>query len=257
MVNKKIDLLKKTAKISLAKTTLGTHVARVCAAFDVSGSMSGQYKNGNVEEVGARTLGLAANFDDDGAIEIFSFGGRAAMVGTLTPDKFEGAASWIVEQSGGLQGSTYYADVINEIAQFYFGEEALPSAKLGKKKGGVFGFSIFKKEDDALEIISDQVPVYVLFVTDGDNMDKDATRIAIRNSSRLPMFIQFIGIGGETFSFLKELDKMDPKLRVIDNVGFKEVKNPASIDAGELYDILLEQYPGWVAEAKAKGILTG
>ena len=250
----KIDLLKKTAKLSLDKAGIGPHRARVGLALDVSASMERMYRDETVTAVCAQILGLALNFDDDGDIEVFSFGSDDRIIGTLKAKDFERAAAWVLKEIGGsLQGSTNYAGVINRAVGHYFGQEALPGGKPAKRNGGSFDFGIYRAEPGEYPTIPCETPVYLLFVTDGDNQDKPATREAIINASRLGMYIQFVGVGRGSFQFLKELDGLVG--RSIDNAGFFSVNNPANIDAGVLYDMMLKEYPAWVKAAKAKGII--
>lgn len=54
--------------------------------------------------------------------------------------------------------------------------------------GGFLGFG--SKSVDVID-----TPVYVIFITDGDNSDHYATEELIREYSAKGMFIQFVGIG--------------------------------------------------------------
>jgi hypothetical protein len=51
---------------------------------------------------------------------------------------------------------------------------------------------------------SDHEPVFMLFLTDGDNSDREATRHAIHAATGLPLFWSFVGLAHYS-SFLKEL----------------------------------------------------
>ncbi|MDA7026849.1 VWA domain-containing protein [Bacillus sp. CLL-7-23] len=46
-------------------------------------------------------------------------------------------------------------------------------------------------------------PTLVFFITDGDNLDQGETRNIVYASSKLPIFWQFVGIGDQDFTFLK------------------------------------------------------
>ena len=65
----KLLSLAKSAAISLAKSNMATHKAKVALALDVSGSMSDLVNSGAVQRVCERALALGLNFDDDGEIE--------------------------------------------------------------------------------------------------------------------------------------------------------------------------------------------
>ena len=94
---------------------------------------------------------------------------------------------------------------------------------------------------------------YVLFITDGDNSDKQRTDKVISELSQYPIFFQFIGIGHSSFNYLEKLDEMDG--RYVDNANFFSVNNIQSIDDKELYDKLLAEYPSWLENEKVKEMI--
>lgn len=96
-------------------------------------------------------------------------------------------------------------------------------------------------------------PVFVIFLTDGGNADKPASAEAIRELSKQPVFVQFVGIGKEDFPFLRKLDELPGRL--IDNAGFMHVNDLDAIKDLELYDRLLNEFPQWLETARMKGIL--
>jgi len=59
--------------------------------------------------------------------------------------------------------------------------------------------------------------------------------------------------GGGEFRFLEELDDMGG--RYLDNADFFAVQDPANLSDDQLYDLLTTEYPQWVAQARAKGLL--
>ncbi|NNJ08692.1 VWA domain-containing protein, partial [Streptomyces sp. PKU-MA01144] len=66
--------LAKKASVSLTKNKLDTLEAAVAFVLDASGSMSGQFSKGNVQSVLDRIAVLAAQFDDDGEMDVWGFG---------------------------------------------------------------------------------------------------------------------------------------------------------------------------------------
>lgn len=58
------------------------------------------------------------------------------------------------------------------------------------------------------------------------------------------MFVQFIGIGNESFDYLRSLDDM--KRRKYDNTGFTAVKDMNRMSDEELYSEILRQYKDWL-----------
>ncbi|MFZ1827404.1 MAG: VWA domain-containing protein [Candidatus Competibacteraceae bacterium] len=112
-----------------------------------------------------------------------------------------------------------------------------------------------------LRLIRDQypqpqpAPVFVIFLTDGGNADRPASAEAIRELSRQPVFVQFVGIGKEDFPFLRKLDELPGRL--IDNAGFMHVNDLDAIKDAELYDRLLNEFPQWRVKARVQGLLAG
>ena len=104
-----------------------------------------------------------------------------------------------------------------------------------------------------------QVPVYVMFLTDGAPSDKSTATRQIRAASYEPVFWQFMGIGPERqFSYLQRLDDLEG--RYTDNADFFAVsqddlmgRRPISDDA--LFDRLMTEYPDWLRRARAQGLL--
>ena len=235
-----IDLSKK-AQISLEKVGLQQHVAKVALCLDISGSMSKLYKTGKIQHFVERILALGTRFDDDGSIDIFLFGKNAHDAGELTISNNRHFIKDLLQQYK-LESSTYYSKAITMIRKHYIGS------------------SSHRKQPVPMDS-----PVYVMFVTDGDTFDREQTTKQIVNASYEPIFWQFMaidenkdkkGLFGSTrssFKYLEELDSLDG--RFMDNAGFFSVSDPADIPDQELYDLLMSEYPGWVKEAKIKGLI--
>lgn len=96
-------------------------------------------------------------------------------------------------------------------------------------------------------------PTFVLFITDGENDDRAKTEKIIKQASNHNIFWQFIGIGYESFKFLKELDTL--KDRKVDNANFLQIKDINSVSDLQLYDMLLNEYPLWEKEARKFGLI--
>lgn len=240
-----LDLSKK-AKVSLEKVGLQNHNAKVALCLDISGSMSSLYRSGKIQEFAERILALGTRFDDDGAIDIFLFGMNSHDAGELTIDNFNGFVNRLIKQYP-LEGSTYYGKAMKTIREHYFGSAA-------------------KRNNP----ITNNVPIYVMFVTDGATFDENETIGHIQSSSYEPIFWQFMAIGKSNkgvkrrgifsifqsdFSFLEELDNLTG--RYIDNADFFSVEDPLLVSDNELYDLLMQEYPGWVRAASEKGLIQG
>ncbi|MBF0336272.1 MAG: VWA domain-containing protein [Nitrospirae bacterium] len=227
--------LRKKADTAIARAGLDQQRARVAMAIDVSASMEHLFDNGVVQRACERLLALAVKFDDNGAIDIFIFDHRDHEVGELHQSKFYGFVENAILKKfqGKIWGATSYAGVIRRITKKYTTTPGFWGSLVGKKP-------------------LPQEPAYVLFVTDGDNGDKNDTESAITDASKEAIFWQFVGIGKSTFSFLERLDTMPG--RFIDNANFFKLNDLDAISDDELYDRLLAEFPLWLKLAKGKGL---
>jgi hypothetical protein len=237
-----VEQYKKTT-ICLDKVNLRGHVARVVCVLDISGSMQNLYNSGKVGELVKKALALGLQFDDDGAIDVFAFGENAHYVGEFGMSNYKDCVSQTLNRFG-YEGGTRYAEPLRLIEQKY-----------GDSK----------------------LPVYVMFITDGETSEKEKVIRQMISLSKTPCFIQCMGLGedifpadgakpekkkgffssmfsGETrFEFLRSLDNLAG--RAVDNANFFAVKDPAQIDDEKLYSLLMGEYPTWLPEAKRLGLL--
>ncbi len=227
--------LVKTAGVSLEKRGLGEHTARVALVLDISGSMAGLYRAGAVQRLAERVLALGLRFDDDGVVDVFLFGKEVHRPEGL---RLEGHQQYIADltRQYPLEYDTRYGVAMAAVRQAYFGDSR-----------------------ERVEPQPAQVPVYVMFLTDGAPSDKAVATRQIRSASYEPVFWQFMGIGPERqFSYLQRLDDLDG--RYTDNADFFAVdqddlmgRRPISDDA--LFDRLMTEYPGWLQRARSQGLL--
>lgn len=238
--------LVKNAAISLEKVGLGSHQAKVCLVLDISGSMSSLYAQGLVQAFAERILALGCRFDDDGEIDVFLFGRNVHQPAAMTLANFSDYAKQVLRLHP-LEGDTNYGKAIEAVRKFYFpqngGKDTPPAATLA------------------------EVPVYVMFVTDGGTSDKSFTERQVRAASFEPIFWQFMGIGkgrkskakllasfaDSNFPFLEKLDDLSG--RFLDNAGFFAVASPDEYPDAELYALMMEEYPEWLKQARQKGLL--
>jgi len=245
--------LTKTAAVSLEKRGLGEHSARVALCLDISGSMHGLYRSGKIQKLAERILALGLRFDDDGQVDVFLFGKEAYAAGSLELANHSTYVPDLLRRHK-LEGATYYGKAMQLLRQHYFGTADLRHAPFGQ-----------------------ELPVYVMFVTDGRTMDEAFTRDQIIASSFEPLFWQFLAIGkssqslqpggamqkpsrwgggrrsGGEFEFLEELDALGG--RYVDNANFFAVEDPSTIPDGDLYELLMNEYPGWLQLARQGGLL--
>lgn len=221
----KLVNLAKKATISLEKRQLQHVTAKVALVLDATGSMNHQYTKGLVQEVIDRLLPLAVNFDDDQQLDCWAFGSKDHYLGSVGLDNYE---DFVNQAHGGWRdwqcGARYNneAGVIKSVMDFY--------------------------QKDGLD-----VPIYVLFISDGGVSDTKTISKLITDAAKLPIFWQFVGLGGRGYGVLQKLD--DLKGRVVDNCDFFEVDKLKDISEEQLYENMLQEFPAWLAEAKRIGII--
>lgn len=221
--------LRKQSVINLKKDSgLGANAkAQVVLALDYSGSMTSLYNNGTVQDVVEKILPFGLAFDDNGEVDFYLFeSGCKKMPENITLKNLDNYINNKVIDKYSM-GGTQYAPVLKAIHK-----EFKPSS------GG-----FFSKGSKTMD-----VPVYVIFITDGDNSDRSETEIVIREMSQEGFFVQFIGIGSESFSFLDKLDNLSG--RKLDNVNFFKVRDIRNQSDNDLYQGLMSEYPGWVQQAR-------
>jgi len=217
--------LAKKAAISLEKASLTNVKARVGLILDASGSMDGQYKRGRVQELVNRILPLAVHFDDDGELDTWAFGESTQR---LNPVSMANYKDFIDTDNGGWKrwqlGPRFNCEV-----------RAIQAAVNHYSKS------------------ADRTPVYILFLSDGGVHDNAGIKKAIVDAARLPIFWQFVGIGGRDYGILERLDDM--KGRVVDNCNFFALDDLHDVSEEELYNRLMGEFPQWLKDAKAAGVL--
>lgn len=217
--------LAKKAQVSLEKAKL-THVkARVALVLDASGSMNSQYSKGRVQEVVNRLLPLAVHFDDDGSIDCWAFAAKPQKLSEITLSNYQdfintdnyGWRDWNV-------GSRINDEprVMEQVINYYLND-------------------------------GDRSPVYVLFISDGGVHENRKITKLMTEAAKLPLYWQFVGLGGHGYGILEKLDDM--KGRVVDNCGFFALDDLHQVSEEHLYDQLMEEFPSWIKEASAKGII--
>ena len=219
-----IDLTKKSL-IQLEKKNLLDVQARVALVLDASGSMNHQYHNGDVQKVVDRLMPLAINFDNDGRFECWAFAQYTTQLDDVT---------------------------LSNVNQF------IETTKRGWRNWQV-GARI-NEEIPAIEAVinyyqqfNDGVPVYVLFISDGGVGSGRQMQKVLTQAAMLPIFWQFVGIGGRNYGVLEKLDDMTG--RIVDNCNFFALDRITSISDERLYELLLEEFLSWLNEAKVKGVI--
>jgi hypothetical protein len=249
-MSKMIDLKKKVG-IVLEKRKVANDVkAQVGVAFDITGSMRGLYNSGAVQNLAERLLAVALRFDDNGTLDSWSFCDDSDLLAPVTEKNFEKYVAEEMINNNKIQkwGSTEYAPVLKDIDMYYFGGSTYSIERITEASTGFFG-KLFGKTNTVEKKVEakwsgendGKTPVYLMFVTDGENFDADETWAVLEALSKKNIYIEFIGIGNEKFGLCqKAADKYD-------NVGFVRVKDISSVSDDVLYETLLnEEFCTWI-----------
>ncbi|GGT12887.1 vWA domain-containing protein [Streptomyces chromofuscus] len=220
--------LYKSAGVSLAKHGLDGHRAAVYLVVDHSGSMKPYYKDGSVQALADRVLGLSAHLDDDGRVPVVFFSTDIDAVTDIALADHQGRIERIVAGLGHM-GRTSYHLAMDAVIDHYLDS--------GSRE-----------------------PALVVFQTDGGPINKLAAEKYLCKASKLPLFWQFIGFGdpgSRQFDFLRRLDDLPvPDRRAVDNAGFFHAgEDPRRVSDAELYDRLVGEFPQWLAAARERGIV--
>ena len=219
-----IDLTKKSL-IQLEKKNLLDVQARVALVLDASGSMNHQYHNGDVQKVVDRLMPLAINFDNDGSFECWAFAQYTTQLDDVT---LTNVNQFIQTTKRGWRNWQVGARINQEIPAI----EAV--------------INYYQQFDDG-------IPVYVLFISDGGVGSGRQMQKVLTQAATLPIFWQFVGIGGRNYGVLEKLDDMAG--RIVDNCNFFALDRITGISDERLYELLLEEFPSWLNEAKVKGVI--
>ncbi len=252
-LKQKLPQLKQKAAKAVELAGLKGRKAQVVGVVDISGSMKNLYKNHGddgsvVQQTAQRLFALGLQFDDDGEIPLYFFGEDARKMGVVA----EADCHICIDNSGiarDLEYDTLYAKPIQLVARDHY-----PQGFQTQKSGGFLGIggsmstSIVQLGQPVID------PVFVIFITDGNNNDRSQAEHIIRETSKLPIFWQFVGIGGASFDFLRKLDDMEG--RFIDNAGFCNPKGDIdNMSDEDLYAELLNEFPEYLRSAQKAGLV--
>ncbi|MET7361417.1 VWA domain-containing protein [Streptomyces sp. NPDC005562] len=222
-----VDLYK-SAGVSLRKHGLEGARAAVYLVVDYSGSMREYYKDGSVQALADRVLGLSAHLDDDGVVPTVFFSTDIDAVTDIALDNHRGRIDAIVAGLGHM-GKTSYHLAMDAVIDHYMDSGS-------------------------------RAPALVVFQTDGGPINKLAAERYLCKAAKLPLFWQFIGFGdprSRQFDYLRKLDELAvPAKRPVDNAGFFHAgHDPLALPDDQLYDRLVGEFPAWLAAARAGGIV--
>lgn len=219
-----VDLAKKADKAGLALNKRGLAGIRAQAALvlDYSGSMSSDYRNGNVQTLVERALGFSLQIDIDGSIPVIPFASNVLPQVDVSLNNYQGV-------------------VDREIMQKY----SMGTTDLA---GGLSAVLEMAKTTDA--------PIFCVVVTDGaPDSRSSATRVVVE-LSKYPVFIKFLAL--EEIEYLRKLDGDMGGKSLVDNVNTKFSGHPVNLLTCtdlEFAEAMVDEWDSWVTAAKAKHIL--
>lgn len=214
----KISLSKELVVTELNHKNISNQKSRIVFALDHSLSLSWAYDDGTIQNITERLFPIAMQMDDNEEMDFKLFDDGYVGLEKVTMQNLDNYVDNIVKKRGGYYGGTSYAPIINAITDEY-----------GTKN-------------------QSNVPTFVIFITDGDNGDREKAEKAIIKASYHNIFWKFIGIGDSNFSFLKNLDDMSG--RMIDNADFIRIENLNKTKDRELYRKLFNEYDVWLSNWK-------
>ena len=210
--------LVKPLVFELKKKNLESTVAKVGLVLDISGSMVPRFKNGTVQSIVNKTLPLAVQFDDDGELDFWFYGTTARQMDSVNLKNYTKAVpdDWkhLMMELGGRNNEPIVMRMVED------------------------------------EYKDTKIPAYVLFITDGGVNNKKEIRNIITEASHLPIFWQFVGVGGKNYGVLEKLDTMTG--RYVDNAGFFALDDFMKVSNEELYARLLEEFQAWLEAIRKK-----
>ncbi|MFH8444847.1 VWA domain-containing protein [Streptomyces sp. NPDC018026] len=241
-MRKRLSLRKEQVAVSLSKHGASGITARVVLVLDASGSMSFLYSKGVVADVVERMAAVAAQLDDDGEMQAWTFASNPARLPDL--------------RLGDLPEWLRLHVRVGEISLFRRGrKKGLHPEQVDMRTVGIQNEEQKVIADVRAFVRADPVPVptLVLFFSDGGVYRNAEIERELREAVEEPVFWQFVGLGRSNYGVLERFDTLAG--RRVDNVGFFAVDDIGTVPDPELYDRLLSEFPSWITAAGRAGIL--
>ncbi|MGV9918734.1 VWA domain-containing protein [Streptomyces cellulosae] len=241
-MRKRLSLRKEQVAVSLRKHGAADVTARVILVLDASGSMSFLYSKGAVADVVERMAAVAAQLEDDGEMQAWTFATNPARLPDL---RLAELPEWLRLHVR-----------VGEVSLFRRKrKKGLDPSQVDMREVGI--------QNEEQKVIAEvrayvrenpvPVPTLVLFFSDGGVYRDADIEAQLREAVEEPVFWQFVGLGHANYGVLERFDTLPG--RRVDNVGFFAVDDISTVPDAELYDRLLSEFPQWIRAARGAGIL--
>ncbi|WMX46051.1 VWA domain-containing protein [Streptomyces roseicoloratus] len=244
-MRKRLSLRKEQVAVSLRKHGAEGVVARVVLVLDASGSMGFLYSRGVVADVVERMAAVAAQLDDDGEMQAWTFASQPARLPDL--------------RLGELPDWLRLHVRVGQVGLFRRNKrpKGLEPGQVDMRTVGI--------QNEEQRVIAEvrsyvarnpaPVPTLVLFFSDGGVYRNAEIEQELRAAVEEPVFWQFVGLGRSNYGVLERFDTLPG--RRVDNVGFFAVDDISTVPDPELYDRLLSEFPSWITAARGAGSSDG
>lgn len=233
----KFDEAKQSLSLCLQKVGI-LHPPAVDLSFhlDVSGSFEDEHRSGLTNALLTRLVPWGLLFDPDQKLDVHTFSNGAASakhIGSVNAENYHHyVENHIVDRVPGWCGGTDYSYSLED------GLRSFGWIDNQEKKASFFGRLVGQKDQEKRE----KKRSLVIFVTDGDNSDKDRTIKVLQESEARgdQVYFLFIGVSnqGSKFPFLEKIGDM------FSNTGFVGISNLQQFlnkTDDELNQILLDE----------------
>lgn len=215
-----LNLEKSTAALSLCLQKAGIITPPILdlnIVMDVSGSFEDEHQDGVTTDLMARFVPWGMTFDPDKKLDVLTFSNgpsHVARTTAITANNYQNyVRNNIIGKVKGWNGGTDYSYAIEESLRGFgwLDNEAKKTGFLGKMFGAKEQQPRAKKRS------------LTIFITDGDNSDKQRTREVLRASEERKdgVYFLFIGVsnGYGSFPFLESIGDE------FKNTGFVKISN--------------------------------
>ncbi|MGM9991999.1 MAG: VWA domain-containing protein [Candidatus Bruticola sp.] len=191
--------------------------AKVILALEASLNTANFFANGSMQTLVSKIFPIAELLNPAKELEYWLFGGRSKKMFTIKRDNLAAA---IPNDWGSLMWS------------------------LGEHKNEITAMADIITSHQPVAM-----PVLVMFVTSGNPAIDNHLEQMLVNASQLPLFWQFLGIGGTNYGILNRLENIGNL--AYNNAKFATISGFSQQSSPELYKFLLSGFSKWIRDIRA------